>query len=64
MTMNSTALDYDLIIAGGGMVGAALAGALGASDLRIALLEGATLEHMRPDTEPDLRVSAINRAVR
>ncbi len=62
MTMNSTALDYDLIIAGGGMVGAALAGALGASDLRIALLEGAALEHTRPDAEPDLRVSAINRA--
>nr|HQC73770.1 2-octaprenyl-3-methyl-6-methoxy-1,4-benzoquinol hydroxylase [Candidatus Competibacteraceae bacterium] len=60
--MNNTALDYDLIIAGGGMVGAALAGALGASDLRIALLEGAALERIRPDAEPDLRVSAINRA--
>ena len=54
--------DYDLIIAGGGMVGAALAGALGDTDLRIALLEGAPLERIRPDVEPDMRVSAINRA--
>ncbi|HOW75645.1 MAG TPA: 2-octaprenyl-3-methyl-6-methoxy-1,4-benzoquinol hydroxylase, partial [Candidatus Competibacteraceae bacterium] len=54
--------DYDLIIAGGGMVGAALAGALGETDLRIALLEGAALDHLRPGDEPDLRVSAIHRA--
>ena len=54
--------DYDLIIAGGGIVGAALADALGAADLRIALLEGATLERIRPDDEPDIRVSAIHRA--
>ncbi len=54
--------DYDLIIAGGGMVGAALAGALGEADLRIALLEGAPLDRIRPAAEPDIRVSAINRA--
>ncbi|MCP5158461.1 MAG: UbiH/UbiF/VisC/COQ6 family ubiquinone biosynthesis hydroxylase [Gammaproteobacteria bacterium] len=53
---------YDLIIAGGGMVGSALACALGGTDLHIALLEGAPLERIRPDLEPDLRVSAINRA--
>jgi 2-octaprenylphenol hydroxylase len=55
-------IDYDLIIAGGGMVGAALAGALGETDLRIALLEGAPLDRIRPGDEPDLRVSAIHRA--
>ncbi|MBK8509797.1 MAG: UbiH/UbiF/VisC/COQ6 family ubiquinone biosynthesis hydroxylase [Candidatus Competibacteraceae bacterium] len=54
--------DYDLIIAGGGMVGSALACALGQSDLRIALLEGAPLERARPGAELDLRVSAISRA--
>ncbi len=54
--------DYDLIIAGGGMVGATLANALGETDLRIALLEGAPLDRIRPAAEPDLRVSAIHRA--
>jgi 2-octaprenylphenol hydroxylase len=54
--------DYDLIIAGGGMVGSALACALGETDLRIALLEGAPLDRIRPEEEPDLRVSAISRA--
>lgn len=54
--------DYDLIIAGGGMVGAALACALGETGLRIAVLEGVSLERLRPGPELDLRVSAINRA--
>ena len=54
--------DYDLIIAGGGMVGSALACALGAADLKIALLEGGPLERIRPGMELDSRVSAINRA--
>lgn len=55
-------MDYDLIIAGGGMVGSTLACALGDADLRIALLESAPLERIRPSPEIDLRVSAINRA--
>ena len=54
--------DYDLIIAGGGMVGAMLACALGHTDLNIALLEGMPLERIQPNAEPDNRVSAINRA--
>jgi 2-octaprenylphenol hydroxylase len=54
--------DYDLTIAGGGMVGATLANALGEADLRIALLEGAPLDRIRPAMESDIRVSAINRA--
>jgi 2-octaprenylphenol hydroxylase len=60
--MNDRNTDYDLTIAGGGMVGAALAGALGETDLRIALLEGAPLDRIRPAMESDIRVSAINRA--
>ncbi|HOB60999.1 MAG TPA: UbiH/UbiF/VisC/COQ6 family ubiquinone biosynthesis hydroxylase [Candidatus Competibacteraceae bacterium] len=57
-----TSTHYDLIIAGGGMVGSALACALSAAELRIALLESAPLERIRPEPEPDIRVSAINRA--
>ncbi len=57
-----TNADYDLIIAGGGMVGSTLACALGDADLKIALLESASLERIRPGEEPDLRVSAIHRA--
>jgi 2-octaprenylphenol hydroxylase len=55
-------IDYDLIIAGGGMVGSALACALGDTDLKIALLEGASLERIRPGEDLDMRVSAISRA--
>lgn len=54
--------DYDIIIAGGGMVGSALACALGQGDLRIALLEGLPLERVRPGVNLDSRVSAIGRA--
>ncbi|MCK7574756.1 MAG: hypothetical protein MZV65_01885 [Chromatiales bacterium] len=46
--------DYDLIIAGGGMVGSALACALGNTDLKIALLEGAPLERIRPGEDLDI----------
>jgi 2-octaprenylphenol hydroxylase len=53
--------QYDLIIIGGGMVGATLARALAASPLRIALVEALP---PRTDTQGrfDLRVSAITRA--
>lgn len=60
--MNTNSMDYDLIIAGGGMVGSALACALGQSDLKIALLEGLPLERIRPGDNLDARVSAISRA--
>ncbi|MBS1220894.1 MAG: ubiquinone biosynthesis protein UbiH [Proteobacteria bacterium] len=54
--------DYDLLIAGGGMVGSALACALGDADLKIGLLEGAPLDRIRPGLELDARVSAISHA--
>ena len=60
--MNNSNVDYDLVIAGGGMVGSALACALGDTDLRIALLEGTPPAQIRPDAETDIRVSAISRA--
>ncbi len=60
--MNTNSTDYDLIIAGGGMVGSALACALAESELRIAVLEGLPLDRIRPGDELDSRVSAISRA--
>ena len=60
--MHTNNTDYDLIIAGGGMVGSTLACALGQSDLKIALLEGLPLERIRPGDDLDSRVSAISRA--
>ena len=62
MAFNPMNTDYDLIISGGGMVGAMLACALGQTDLNIALLEGTPLERIQPGAELDYRVSAINRA--
>ena len=54
--------DYEVLIVGGGMVGATLACALGATGLRIAVLESAPLERLQPGPTLDVRVSAINRA--
>lgn len=54
--------DYDVVIAGGSIVGATLACALGDSELRVALLERIPKERIRPGADIDLRVSAITRA--
>jgi 2-octaprenylphenol hydroxylase len=54
--------DYDVVIAGGGMVGATLACALQNSELQVAVLEGRPLQGMRPEMDVDLRVSAITQA--
>ena len=58
--------DFDLIVIGGGMVGACAA-ALAAetrefADMRIALLEAQPPTRPPPDNDVDLRVSAVSRA--
>ncbi len=59
-------IDFDVIVVGGGLVGACCAALLVArpelSALRIALLESQPPATAPPDTDVDLRVSAISRA--
>ena len=52
--------DFDILIAGGGMVGATLACALGGSRLRVGVIEPQAVPV--PGLEYDLRVSAISPA--
>lgn len=58
----ATPFDYDVAIAGGGMVGAALAAGLGLTGFRVALIEGREPQRQWPPEEVDLRVSALTRA--
>jgi len=53
---------YDIIIVGGGMVGSALACALGNSSLKMAIVEGREHQLSWDDKSFDMRVSAITRA--
>ncbi|WP_437611332.1 FAD-dependent 2-octaprenylphenol hydroxylase [Erwinia sp. V71] len=53
---------YDVVIAGGGMVGLAVACGLQGSGLRIAVLEKTPPHQISTDAPPALRVSAINAA--
>lgn len=53
---------YDIVIVGGGMVGSAIACALGNSDYRVAVLERAYPEAFLPEQPHDLRVSALSLA--
>lgn len=55
-------MNYDILIIGGGMVGATVACALGPSGLRIALLEQRCPCFAWPPADYDNRVSAITRA--
>lgn len=60
--MNQQQTDYDVIVLGGGMVGAALAVALGQADFRVLVLDTrAELPRWEP-AQYDIRVSAITRA--
>lgn len=55
-------MQYDVIIAGGGMVGSTLACLLGKSGKRVAVLEAHQPPPFSPSDPYDLRVSAISRA--
>jgi 2-octaprenylphenol hydroxylase len=59
---HTASTQFDIIIVGGGMVGSALACALGDSGLRIAIVEGRPAEMEWPAEGYDIRVSAITRA--
>ncbi|WP_428356340.1 FAD-dependent monooxygenase [Methyloprofundus sp.] len=52
--------EYDVLIVGGGMVGAAVACALGDSDLKVALIEQTMPEAFSAEQAHDLRVSALS----
>lgn len=55
---------FDVLIVGGGMVGAALGCCLGGSGLEVAIIEGTRPRAYDPDQEFDLRVSALSIASR
>jgi 2-polyprenylphenol 6-hydroxylase len=54
--------QFDIVILGGGMVGAAMACACRGRGWRIAVLDGAPPQRTWPTGEVDLRVSALSRA--
>lgn len=56
--------EFDVVIVGGGMVGAAVACCLGDSDLKLAVIESQVSENFTPDQPHDLRVSALSIASR
>ena len=55
---------YDVVIVGGGMVGAAVACGLGGSRLKVAVIERQLPEPFSPDQPHDLRVSALSIATK
>lgn len=60
--MTQTTIQADIVIVGGGMVGATLACALGDSPLKVVLLEAGSGRYDLPEQGFELRVSAITRA--
>jgi len=59
---NKDKQHYDMIIVGGGMVGATLACALGNSQLKIAVVEARQSNFNWPEGSHDIRVSALTHA--
>ncbi|MBN6065800.1 FAD-dependent monooxygenase [Aggregatibacter actinomycetemcomitans] len=57
-----TGIQKDIIVVGGGMIGAACALGLAELGLQIQLIERAPLPEFSPDTPYDLRISAISAA--
>lgn len=57
-----TNVDYDILVIGGGMVGASFACALGGTSLRVAVIESRPADTDCPLDSFDIRVSAITRA--
>lgn len=56
--------NFDVVVVGGGMVGAAVACSLGDSDLRVAVIESQQPDAFSPEQAHDLRVSALSIASR
>lgn len=52
--------NFDVVVVGGGMVGAAVACALGGSRLKVAVIESSPPQDFAPDQPHDLRVSALS----
>jgi len=52
--------NFDVVIVGGGMVGAAVACSLGGSSLKVAVVESALPQEFSPEQPHDLRVSALS----
>ncbi|MCX7098483.1 MAG: FAD-dependent monooxygenase [Methylococcales bacterium] len=52
--------NFDIVIVGGGMVGAAVACALGDSTLKVAVIESSPPPPFSPEQPHDLRVSALS----
>ena len=61
-TSDNSALDYDVIISGGGMNGLAMAQALAASNLSVSLIDQADLSDTHLPERYDTRVSALTAA--
>ena len=57
-------LNFDVVVVGGGMVGAAVACSLGNSGLSVAVIEQAAPQPFDPEQSHDLRVSALSIASR
>jgi 3-demethoxyubiquinol 3-hydroxylase len=58
--LKNTQESFDIVIIGGGMVGAAVACSLGQSELKIAVIENAPPPSFDSDQPHDLRVSALS----